>query len=190
MRFEWDEAKSKSNLRKHRVSFETAMLAFKDPNSLTEQDREIGGEVRWRTIGMVDGQLILFVAHTVVEREEEIVRIISARKASQPRGGNMKKSRIVSYTLEPGTPLTAKQKKEIKALSKMKDSEIDLSDIPELPASAWKNAVRGEFYRPVKKAVSLRLDADVIAWLKKDGEGYQTRANRLLRERMLADKAS
>jgi uncharacterized protein (DUF4415 family) len=47
--------------------------------------------------------------------------------------------------------------------------------------------VRGRFYRPVKKAVSLRLDADVIAWLKKDGEGYQTRANRMLRERMLAE---
>ncbi|GGG63997.1 BrnA antitoxin family protein [Edaphobacter dinghuensis] len=102
----------------------------------------------------------------------------------------MKKSRIVSYTLEPETPLTAKQKKEIKALSQMKDSEIDLSDIPEMPADAWKNAVRGRFYRPVKKAVSLRLDADVIAWLKKDGEGYQTRANRILRERMLGDKAS
>lgn len=82
MRFEWDEAKSKSNLRKHRVSFETAMLAFKDPSSLTEQDQEIGGEVRWRTIGMVDGQLILFVAHTVEEQKEEIVRIISARKAT------------------------------------------------------------------------------------------------------------
>ena len=102
----------------------------------------------------------------------------------------MKKSHIVSYRPEPGAPLTAKQKKEIEALSKMKDSEIDLSDIPELPADAWKNAVRGKFYRPVKKAVSLRLDADVIAWLKKDGEGYQTRANRILRERMLGEKAS
>ena len=51
----------------------------------------------------------------------------------------------------------------------------------------WKDAVRGRFYRPVKKAVSLRLDADVIAWLKKDGEGYQTRANQMLRERMLKD---
>jgi len=48
----------------------------------------------------------------------------------------------------------------------------------------------GKVFRPVKKAVSLRLDADVIAWLKKDGKGYQSRANRLLRERMLADKAS
>ncbi len=45
-------------------------------------------------------------------------------------------------------------------------------------------------YRPVKQAVSLRLDADVIAWLKKDGEGYQTRANRMLRELMLKDMKS
>ena len=45
----------------------------------------------------------------------------------------------------------------------------------------------GKFYRPVKQAVSLRLDADAIAWLKKDGDGYQTRVNRMLRERMLAE---
>ena len=102
----------------------------------------------------------------------------------------MKKKHIVRYNREPGTPLTAKQKREIETLRKMKDDEINTSDIPELPPAAWKDAVRGRFYRPVKKAVSLRLDADVIAWLKKDGEGYQTRANRLLRERMLADKAS
>ncbi len=49
--------------------------------------------------------------------------------------------------------------------------------------------MRGKFYRPVKKAVSLRLDADVIAWLKKDGKGYQTRANRVLREKMLKEMA-
>ena len=98
----------------------------------------------------------------------------------------MKKSHIVRYRREAGTPLTAKELKELKALA---GRPIDTSDIPELPASAWKNAVRGKFYRPVKKAVSLRLDADVIAWLKKDGKGYQTRANRVLREKMLADKA-
>ena len=51
----------------------------------------------------------------------------------------------------------------------------------------WTNAVRGRFYRPVKQAVSLRLDADVLAWLKKDGDGYQTRVNQMLRERMLAE---
>lgn len=80
-----------------------------------------------------------------------------------------------------------KQKRELAALAVLPDDEIDTSDIPELPPSAWRNAVRGRFYRPVKQAVSLRLDADVVAWLKKPGKGYQTRANRILRERMLAE---
>ena len=69
----------------------------------------------------------------------------------------------------------------------MPDSEIDTSDITEWTEAMWKNAVREKFYRPVKQAVSLRLDADVIAWLKKDRQGYQTRANQMLRERMLKD---
>jgi len=86
-----------------------------------------------------------------------------------------------------GTPMKKEQKQRLETLAKKPDSEIDTSDAPPLPASAWKNAVRGRFYRPVKQAVSLRLDADVIAWLKKDGEGYQTRANQMLRERMLKD---
>ena len=97
---------------------------------------------------------------------------------------------MVSYRREPGTPLTKKERAELEKLAQRPEHEIDTSDIPEWTDEMWKNAVRGRFYRPVKKAVSLRLDADVIAWLKKDGEGYQTRANRLLRERMLADKAS
>ncbi len=50
-------------------------------------------------------------------------------------------------------------------------------------------SVRGKFYRPVKKAVSLRLDADVIAWLEKGWERDQTRANRVLREKMLKEMA-
>lgn len=96
----------------------------------------------------------------------------------------------VIYRPLSGAPLTAEQTRQLNALEKMPDSEIDTSDILELPESAWKNAVRGRFYRPVKQAVSLRLDADVIAWLKKDGDGYQTRANQLLRERMLEELKS
>jgi uncharacterized protein (DUF4415 family) len=94
---------------------------------------------------------------------------------------------MVLYRREPGTPLSKKELAELKALE---GRPIDTSDIPEWTDEMWKRAVRGKFYRPVKKAVSLRLDADVIAWLKKDGKGYQSRANRLLREKMLADKAS
>jgi uncharacterized protein (DUF4415 family) len=88
---------------------------------------------------------------------------------------------------KPGTPLTEEQKRRLEVLAKRPDSEIDTSDAPVLSDSAWKNAVRGRFYRPIKQAVSLRLDADVVEWLKKDGKGYQTRANQMLRERMLED---
>jgi len=80
-----------------------------------------------------------------------------------------------------------KQKKELLVLAGVSDQSIDTSDIPELPPGAWKHAVRGRFYRPVKQAVSTRLDTDVIAWLKKPGKGYQTRANRILRDRMLRE---
>jgi uncharacterized protein (DUF4415 family) len=86
-----------------------------------------------------------------------------------------------------GKALTAKQKKELSALAALPDSQIDTSDIPELPLRVWKDALRGRFYRPVKQAVSMRLDADVVAWLKRAGRGYQTRANRILRQQMLAE---
>jgi uncharacterized protein (DUF4415 family) len=100
-----------------------------------------------------------------------------------------KKPRMVIYRREPGSPLTAKQRANLEELMRRPESEIDTSDIPEWTDEMWKRAVRGRFYRPVKKAVSLRLDADVIAWLKKDGKGYQTRANRVLREKMLKEMA-
>jgi uncharacterized protein (DUF4415 family) len=87
----------------------------------------------------------------------------------------------------PGRGLTSTQKRELAALAELPDDQIDTSDIPELPPGAWKDAVRGRFYRPIKQAVSMRLDADVVAWLKKRGKGYQTRANSILRERMLTD---
>ncbi len=86
-----------------------------------------------------------------------------------------------------GRALTAKQKRELAALAKLPDDHIDTSDIPELPPEAWKDAVRGRFYRPVKQPISMRLDADVVAWLKKRGKGYQTRVNSILRQTMLTD---
>jgi uncharacterized DUF497 family protein len=83
IKFAWDEKKAENNLAKHRVSFETAARAFADPCHLAEQDRIENGERRWQTIGMVDGPLLLLVAHTVGEdkNDAEIIRIISARRA-------------------------------------------------------------------------------------------------------------
>ena len=80
--------------------------------------------------------------------------------------------------------LTSRQKQELDALGKMSDDDIDYSDAPRID---WSNAVRGKFYRPIKKSVTVRLDADVIAWLKSKGEGYQTRLNAMLRQMMERD---
>ncbi len=81
MRFEWDEDKSRRNLAKHKVSFKTASLVFDDPQALTIQDREVEGEERWSTVGMVFGAVLL-VAHTYRdEAGDEVIRLISARKA-------------------------------------------------------------------------------------------------------------
>lgn len=84
-------------------------------------------------------------------------------------------------------PMTSAQKRRLEKLAAMPDKEIDLSDMPELDDTFWRNAVRNPFYRPLKKQLTLRLDADVVAWLRRKGKGYQTRANALLREAMLQD---
>ncbi len=75
--------------------------------------------------------------------------------------------------------VTKQQQQELTALAKMADEEIDTSDIPEI--TDWDPAVVGRFYRPVKQPVTIRLDADVLEWLKQGGKGYQTKANRILR---------
>jgi uncharacterized protein (DUF4415 family) len=84
-------------------------------------------------------------------------------------------------------PISAKIKREIAALKKMPDSEVDFSDIPLQDANdpKWKSAIVGKFYRPIKQPIALRLDADVIAWLKSTGAGYQSRINEILRREMV-----
>jgi uncharacterized protein (DUF4415 family) len=82
--------------------------------------------------------------------------------------------------------LTALQRRgELDVIAAIPDDQIDTSDIPELTDEQLKCAVRGNMYRPIKKPVTMRLDADVIAWLKRNGPGYQTTANALLRREMV-----
>ncbi len=71
---------------------------------------------------------------------------------------------------------------ELEALIGLRDHEIDTSDIPEV--TDWSKAVVGKFYRPIKEPVTVRLDVDVVAWMKAKGPGYQTRINALLRAAM------
>jgi uncharacterized protein (DUF4415 family) len=79
--------------------------------------------------------------------------------------------------------ITKEQKRDIRAIAAKKDRDIDFSDVP--PVLDWSGAEVGKFYRPVKKPVTMRLDSDIIDWLKADGRGYQTKANWLLRHAML-----
>ena len=82
VRFEWDETKARSNARKRGVHFEDAMLVFANPYALVEQDWLQGGELRWQTLGLAGSIVLLLVAHAVRnEQGDEIIRIISARKA-------------------------------------------------------------------------------------------------------------
>jgi uncharacterized protein (DUF4415 family) len=78
--------------------------------------------------------------------------------------------------------LTKNQAKEIRALKRMKDEDIDFSDIPEMRGD--EKLVAGKFYRPIKKSLTIRIDADVLAWVKRQGKGYQTRINSYLRRAM------
>ncbi|MCP1608347.1 MULTISPECIES: BrnT family toxin [Pseudomonadota] len=83
--FEWDTEKAERNVRKHGIRFEEAARIFDDPLAVSDQDRIEGGEYRWQTIGMVDGCLLLLVAHTVRFEDKgiEVVRIISARRVDR-----------------------------------------------------------------------------------------------------------
>ena len=75
---------------------------------------------------------------------------------------------------------------DFERLSKLKDKDIDTSDIPELGEDFFKNA---ELHVPAKQAVTIRLDADVLEWFKSQGAGYQTRINQLLRQYMQAHRS-
>lgn len=78
-------------------------------------------------------------------------------------------------------------KAEIDMLARLEalpDGQIDTHDIPEAPEENWRFARRGDLFKPVKQPVTIRLDADVLAWFKENahGHGYQTEINRVLRQ--------
>ena len=85
LRFEWDPVKARTNQRKHGISFEDAMHVFDDPYALFELDHaDELGELRWHAIGLIGEVAVVLVAHTIREEaEDEIVRLISARRATR-----------------------------------------------------------------------------------------------------------
>ena len=83
--------------------------------------------------------------------------------------------------------LSVEQQAKLRALAATPDDTIDYTDIPALPENFWNNAVRNPFYKPTKTATTVRVDTDVLLWLKSKGKGYQTRINAILREEMLKE---
>ena len=84
IRFEWDEAKNRAYRQKHGFTFEQASQAYLDPDKVIEFDRVQDGEHRWLAIGLISGLWLMLVVHTSrMSGYDEIVRIISARKANR-----------------------------------------------------------------------------------------------------------
>jgi uncharacterized protein (DUF4415 family) len=81
-------------------------------------------------------------------------------------------------------PLTKRQKGELAALAARSDAAVDFTDIPPLTEEFWKSAVRGKFYKPTKTSTTVRIDSDVLAWLRAQGKGYQSRINAILRRKV------
>jgi len=98
------------------------------------------------------------------------------------------KKKMVQFEIDLSNPpaLTAAQKAELKALRAKPDSAIDYSDIPPLQEKFWQRPVRNPFYRPTKTSTTVRIDSDVLHWLRAHGKGYQSRINAILRREMLA----
>ena len=97
------------------------------------------------------------------------------------------KNQMVRFEMDLSNPppLSAAQRAQLDALDAMPDSEIDYSDISPLDEKFWKNAIRNPFYKPTKTSTTVRIDSDVLHWLRTHGKGYQSRINAILRREML-----
>jgi uncharacterized protein (DUF4415 family) len=171
MRFATGRAEEPAKPSQARRSLRNGCSRFDDPYAITQRDATFEDKQRWIAVGAIGPVSILLVVHTFYEEHnEEVIRVTSARAANRTKG-------------EPMRKLTKEQKRDIRAIAAKRDQNIDFSDAPAVVD--WSEAEIGKFYRPTKKPVTMRLDSDVIAWLKADGPGYQTKANWLLRQAMI-----
>jgi uncharacterized DUF497 family protein len=155
MKYEWDDGKNRKNFVKHGLNFEDAEQVMSGLCVTFEDDRFAYGEERFITLGLLAGHLVV-IAHAP---RDEGTRIISRGK-----GINVNKKSI---------------KSDLARIDRMRDSDIDYSDIPQQDRKFLTKATTA--WPPEKKQLTIRLDADVLAWLKGHGKGYQTRINRILR---------
>lgn len=95
------------------------------------------------------------------------------------------KRKMTSHTLNTLPPLTEAQRDNLKRLDALPDEQINYDDIPQLTNAQLAEMQPAQFYRPLKKQITARVDADVLVWLKSQGKGYQSRLNAILRAAML-----
>src|SRR2546428_4324859 len=126
------------------------------------------GETRWIGIGTIRGRTAVVV---FTERGSETIRIISLRKAPVVNANNTRRRSRTNW----------------KRVDALRDSEIDLSDVPELGPEFFSKAIR---WPGKKKQITLRLDPDVLAFFRKRGKGYQTTINAVLRKYVEGRKRS
>ncbi len=102
---------------------------------------------------------------------------------AKKESGSSRQEKRVPASVIFTSPLTDKQRRELQRLADRPDSQIDFSDAPERAPMASEVEI-GRFYRPIKQLVSIRVDADVLAWFRERGKKYQTYMNEVLRREM------
>lgn len=171
MLFEWDERKAALNASKHGVPFPYAVRVFLDPHRLDAEDtRRQHGEPRHFTLGKIEGRLYA-VAYTM---REPLSALFRRAKLTTANGDNTMKQ----YRLDPKKPrkLTTSEARRLDA------APIDYSDIPPLGDEFFKRVTAA--LPDGKEQLTVRIDADILKWLKATGRGYHTRINRILRAAM------
>jgi uncharacterized protein (DUF4415 family) len=177
-RFEWDATKDRTNQRKHGFGFRTAARVFEDPDIVLMEDRvDEEGEQRWQALGMVGGRFLLVV-----------VQFTERLKMAKRSSGSSRPARQISMKAESifDKPLTARQQQALDRLAAKAEAEIDYSDIPPLSEEQLASAFRPKS----KQLIAVRLDRDVLSWLKQYGSGYSTRINAILRAAMTARRSA
>lgn len=167
MKYEWDENKNIANVEKHGIGFACAHELFEGNRLIFPDDRKDYGEPRFIIAGYIENRMMVAV---YTQRSFEQSGLFPYERRTVVKKHDLKKQSETDWA----------------RIDAMKDEDIDYSDIPELDDEFFEKAV----LVPAKKLVTMRLDADVVAWLKRNGRGYQTRANKILRSVMESQEKS
>jgi len=173
--FTWDPKKAAKNLHDHGIDFGAARFALEDPFRVEEIDQIVDGELRLRTMGMAEGQVVVLVVHTNRKMRMELTRLrVSSMQERQvlERGVNM--SEFVRVAA--GAPMSDEERLQLRALASKPDSEIDFSEIPERIYPAFNSASPLE-----EHTLTLRLEHDVADWLKSASDSEIRQINFLLK---------